>query len=695
MSESGSVVRTRLSRLGITSIRGQLTLGIAAALVPCLGLGFFAVQRFVYNGFVRLTEKRLEAEAELISYGLREWGKGTSRMVQAFGVSPAFRDADIPEIQSLFSQLGEADSFRQWRFWSASLTPKLLAASGEISADQQANAERHQAERDYFKLALRGQSSYQAVISRTTGKACLNIAEPVFRDARQMSPMQRDDASIMKKRTPTKSVSPADLSGVIVMCIPLEYIGQDTGLTDLFSDSRLGLLASDDKSDFLASSRPLDSAVILVSNSGQLLFPDAEDGHGRLPSIEDIKRSRWPALHPLAETAKRGEEIFATFEQGGRRYFALTSKVDSAWSLVLLLNEGKALREIDRLGHLQTLIGALTLAVLLLIVAARARAITKPISIAGDALSRISRGDFAISLGPQYDDEVGGLLANIQTAADRLSAYLKETLSFAVTEKQLETAKLIQKDFLLSELPTAKEYQIEAFSRPALEIGADWYDVVDSSGHIFFLVADVCDKGVPSALYMSVFRSLIRSNLLDSSSSLLGGAAGSDLGRLAASCIQSAITSTNDYMAANQNASMMFATVFVAAVCKTTGKMSYVSAGHESPVLLSATGQTLITEVGGPAIGLFGGTQYQVSEAVLQPGDSLVIYSDGLIDARDPEDHSWGLARLQTLLADASGLAASDLLNRLVDTVDGYMAGNAQFDDLTIMVFKWLGSSKE
>ena len=97
----------------------------------------------------------------------------------------------------------------------------------------------------------------------------------------------------------------------------------------------------------------------------------------------------------------------------------------------------------------------------------------------------------------------------------------------------------------------------------------------------------------------------------------------------------------------------------------------------------------------GPAIGLFPDVVYTVFNYQLEPGDTLVVYSDGLVDARDPSDHGWGIDRLRALLSVTRVNSANQLLNSIVSTVDDYMSGNDQFDDLTVMVYRWLGSSPD
>jgi len=100
----------------------------------------------------------------------------------------------------------------------------------------------------------------------------------------------------------------------------------------------------------------------------------------------------------------------------------------------------------------------------------------------------------------------------------------------------------------------------------------------------------------------------------------------------------------------------------------------------------------LLDRVSGPAIGLFEGASYMSSSLQLERGDALVIYSDGLVDARDPSNEGWGHDRLVDLLSGVKPESSSSLLKTVVSVVDEHMAGSDQFDDLTVMVFKWLGT---
>lgn len=675
-----------LNRFRVKSIRSQLTLGLAATLIPVVAIGHLATREFVRTKIYLIWEKRLQAEAELISYGLREWVIGLSNSIEALTISSTFKGKNIAEVQLIFKALATDNPYRIWSYWSGSMSsPKLLATTAPLTNQVRQTAESNQGTRSYYQAALRGYSTYQVVNSKVNGFSCLNIAQPVFSESTTGHQRIMDVGSLLNGPDYLSIPIRPDIIGVLVLCLPISRLGEETGLTELFKDKRLELV-NNNENDFLNDPKGFASALILVSNTGELLFPGVKsDALSKITLIADLENTKLPTLGDVAEQARNGKRIFTRIKDGGQSYLALTTRVDSAWSLILLLNERSASSDVDAISRVQVLFALLSLFLLMVVIAYRSKLLSRPISMAGDALQQISKGNFDVRLQTEADDEIGGLLRNVQSTADRLKCYLNEVTSFVVTQKQIDTAKAIQQDFLLASLPSSPSYDVEAISRPALEVGADWYDMVDVGDHVIVVVADVCDKGVPSALYMSVFRSLIRSKLLDHIGEL-------DSSQDASSVIRDAIEETNNYMASNQNNSMMFATLFIAAIHKITGHACYVCAGHESPVLVSSVGTTMLDKVSGPAIGLFEDASYPVSYFDVQPGDSLVIYTDGLIDARDLQNVGWGLYRLRELLDVTRVKSASQLMALITSQVDDHMAGADPFDDLTIMVFRWVGT---
>jgi sigma-B regulation protein RsbU (phosphoserine phosphatase) len=222
--------------------------------------------------------------------------------------------------------------------------------------------------------------------------------------------------------------------------------------------------------------------------------------------------------------------------------------------------------------------------------------------------------------------------------------------------------------------------QVAALFQPAYEIGADWYDAFELDGLTVVVVADVCDKGVPSALYMSVFRSLLRLSLLKQ-----WQVSGGD----PRSTLEEAVASVNQYMESTHGESAMFATMFVGAFAPSHGELFFLVAGHEAPLVLRGQEITPLP-LGGPAVGIFPGARYTVGACALPTGSLLLAYSDGLPDARNPEGLGFGSSRIEEILHEhpSQDWSADDLVNRLQRSVNGYMDGADQFDDLTLLVLR-------
>ena len=249
-----------------------------------------------------------------------------------------------------------------------------------------------------------------------------------------------------------------------------------------------------------------------------------------------------------------------------------------------------------------------------------------------------------------------------------------------LAQQQLSTAGEIQQCFLGSRNIEIDYPDVSLFMRPAYNAGGDWYDVFDLSGKTFLVVADVCDKGVGSALFMSVFRSLIRY-----SAESFCSASSHNVEPL-----DEVITSVNNYMSTEHGDVAMFATVFIACIDTQAKRINYVLAGHEEPILLHSNGASYKFKVSGPAIGLFPFASYSMGSTSFDTGSILLGYSDGVVDARNIADVSFGYERLMNLvikLKDSQpDLRAQTITDRLVDELDRHMDAADQFDDITIAV---------
>ena len=250
----------------------------------------------------------------------------------------------------------------------------------------------------------------------------------------------------------------------------------------------------------------------------------------------------------------------------------------------------------------------------------------------------------------------------------------------AITQRQLSTAAEIQSYFLASTFPQDLSYEVSGLTRPAYDVGGDWYDAFTINGHSFFVVADVCDKGVGAALFMSVFRTLIRYSTLF----CFREGQGQDPQQ----SLVDVISDVNRYMSSNHGSCMYFATVFIGHINEKSRDLSYVSAGHESSLLRKKNGDYVNLDATGPALGIFEGAVYGSSVIDFAPEDIILAYSDGVIDARNPLGERYGMERLKSYFDSHHPDTVVQMQDDLLRTLDEFMLGADQFDDITMMFIK-------
>lgn len=281
----------------------------------------------------------------------------------------------------------------------------------------------------------------------------------------------------------------------------------------------------------------------------------------------------------------------------------------------------------------------------------------------------------------------------------------QELLKF---ERDLQIGRQIQQGFLPESLPAPAGYQVSARFLPAREVAGDFYDAFmlgpDTMG---FVVADVCDKGVGAALFMALVRSLIRVYTQQRYSVLQAEAAGIPAAPGAASelpaavgvtgkALQQAVILANDYIGENHLNMNMFATMFAGVLNLETGAIAYVNGGHNAPILRTPEGATVRLPSKSPAVGMMPGFQFSVAHATLDPGGLLVVFSDGIPDARDPHNRFFTEARLLRLVEAAPPeRGAEQLAAEVQETLAAHISTAAQFDDITLMVIRRTGSASQ
>ncbi|MGA9379943.1 MAG: GAF domain-containing SpoIIE family protein phosphatase [Phormidium sp.] len=266
-------------------------------------------------------------------------------------------------------------------------------------------------------------------------------------------------------------------------------------------------------------------------------------------------------------------------------------------------------------------------------------------------------------------------------------------------KQELERAREIQRDFLPNPLISVAGWEFVACFYPARQVAGDFYDTFRfPDGSIGLVVGDVCDKGVGAALFMGLFRSLLRifsgyysfqvpseikEKLADSEVEV------EEVPPNTVKIIDAlkAIVLTNNYIAQNHERLCMFATIFFGVLNPTTGVLTYINGGHVPPIILRASGTLERLKPTGPAVGTIYNIDYEVKRVQLEPGDILLSFSDGVLDARSPENVPLTEKGLLSLLEEPASSAVS-LVERIKTEIKSHIAEADPFDDITMLAVR-------
>ena len=276
------------------------------------------------------------------------------------------------------------------------------------------------------------------------------------------------------------------------------------------------------------------------------------------------------------------------------------------------------------------------------------------------------------------------LRARIGASLEKKHLRDKEQLYLKSLERELEIGREIQAGFLPTELPTAPGWEIAASLKSAKEVAGDFYDAfyLESEQKICLVIADVCDKGVGAALFMTLFRSLLRftieiTDTFEDHSS--------------AARLKYALGLTNNYIANTHGDTGMFATIFLGLLDPATGTLTYINAGHECPLVVDTERTCTPLKRTGPAVGVIADTEFTVREVQLHPGEVFFAFTDGVPDALNSAGDPFGHKRLTALLE--SNTSAGTLLAGLNVILDRYTLGMEQFDDITLLIVHHLNEA--
>src|SRR5579883_319791 len=243
--------------------------------------------------------------------------------------------------------------------------------------------------------------------------------------------------------------------------------------------------------------------------------------------------------------------------------------------------------------------------------------------------------------------------------------------------QEMKHAAMIQRSILPSNFPPfpdRTEFQLHAAMTPARGVGGDLFDffLLDEN-HLAFSVGDVRVKNVPAALFMAVARTLLRATAPHRPSP--------------SECLNYLNASLH-----NENTSGMFVTFFYGVLDTRTGELQFANAGHNPPYVFNSDGTFRpLEDKGGPMLGLFPGLKYDAAITRLAPGECILVYTDGVTEAKDTADEFFNEERLEAYLKEHPSEPAEHLVNGLHQRVQEFAMGAPQADDITALALRYLG----
>jgi sigma-B regulation protein RsbU (phosphoserine phosphatase) len=280
--------------------------------------------------------------------------------------------------------------------------------------------------------------------------------------------------------------------------------------------------------------------------------------------------------------------------------------------------------------------------------------------------NRLQAGIF----GQEQLDLLSAIAASAAIAIENARLY-QVAIEQGRLERELQMARDVQASLLPRSTPEIPGWEFVARWRPAREVAGDYYDFIPGDdGKLGLVIADVTDKGMPAALFMALARSIVRASV-DGAPSPVGG-----------------ITRANRLICADST-SGMFVTLFYALLDPAKSEITYVNAGHNPPLLHRANDDQveMLTRTG-LVLGVTADASFEQRALQLNPGDLILLYTDGVTDASNTLGREFGMQRLERILLDRRGASATEIIAALERTIDAFIGSGSQSDDIAMLIVR-------
>lgn len=262
------------------------------------------------------------------------------------------------------------------------------------------------------------------------------------------------------------------------------------------------------------------------------------------------------------------------------------------------------------------------------------------------------------------------LLANLAAVKIENAKLIEQAIEKEKMEKELALASQIQKDFLPKENPTCENFDVAGSNIPCYQVGGDYYDFIEIDAcRLGIVIADVSGKGVSASLLMASLRAALHSEIHP------------------LYVLEEMASKLNDFVH-RSSASNSFITFFFCELNRDSGDLVYINAGHNPPLILKKKGAIQRLKSSGLCLGMFPSSTYKIDKVTLDPGDLLLLFTDGITESRNKKGEEFTEERLIDLVKKHSKLSAEDLINKIHETLDDFTKGADPMDDMTVLALK-------
>ena len=408
--------------------------------------------------------------------------------------------------------------------------------------------------------------------------------------------------------------------------------------------------------------------------------------------VYDYTYSEYNNLLPDVQAKKASEKVILGPDAGyGRTISAWAPVFDSKGEVAAMVEADYILENLNpqiftHISKIALVQAVCIILVLILVIICLRKLVIIPLTSLTDLVKSYEHGTLMgdISVLEKNNDEIGSLALSFKDMTVRIEKYIQD-LTEVTAEKErigaeLNLATKIQADMLpriFPHFPDRKEFELFATMNPAKEVGGDFYDyfLIDDD-HLGVVMADVSGKGVPAALFMVVAKTLIKNRALTGNFSGPG----------------EVLADINDQLCEGNDADL-FVTVWFGILTLSTGELSFSSGGHEYPaVCRNDRGFALEKDKHGPPVATMEGLHFKEHKTVLNKGEILYLYTDGVTEATNADKQLFGEDRMIESLNKYKDESMVDILKDVRKDIDSFVGDAPQFDDITMLGLKYYGN---